>query len=171
MAAVIGLARGSKVYQPFAGWVKNSFTLLLGSQVPNILQCCHRATKTPLPVRYKYRDQLKYGIYAAQPALVKDCALESARLCIMRATKTRQLYMVKAQVAKTKKPLGSRMGKGKGKIDHYVANVKAGKILFEFECDSEPNALEAFKQVNHRLPIRLHLRIKPPEKKEIWTNF
>lgn len=79
--------------------------------------------------------------------------------------------MVKAQVAKTKKPLGSRDGKGKGKIDHYVANVKAGKILFEFECDSEPNALEAFKQVNHRLPIRLHLRIKPPEKKEIWTNF
>ena len=140
-------------------------------QVPNLLPCCHRATKTPLPIRYKYRDQLKYGIYAAKAALVKDCALESARLCIMRATKTRQLYMVKALVPMTKKPLGSRMGKGKGKIDHYVANVKAGKILFEFECDSEPNALEAFKQVTHRLPMRLHFRIKPPEKREIWTEF
>lgn len=161
----------AKVFQPFVGWMKNGFSLLSASQIPNVFPCCHRATKTPLPLRYKYRDQLKYGIYAAQPALVKDCALESARLCIMRATKTRQLYMIKALIPKTKKPLGSRMGKGQGKIDHYVANVKAGKIIFEFECDSEPNALEAFKQVTYRLPIRTHLRIKPPEKKEIWTDF
>lgn len=153
---------------------ENVFYFLLYSlllQVPNIFPCCHRATKTPLPLRYRYRDQLKYGIYAAQPALVKDCALESARLAIMRATKTRQLYMIKAQIPKTKKPPGSRMGKGRGKVDHYVANVKAGKILFEFECDNEPNALEAFKQVTHRLPIRTHFRIKPPEKREIWTDF
>ena len=79
--------------------------------------------------------------------------------------------MIKAHIPVTKKPLGSRMGKGKGKADHHVANVKAGKILFEFECDSEPNALEAFKQVNHKLPIRTQFRIKPPEKREIWTHF
>ena len=102
---------------------------------------------------------------------MKDCALESARLAITRTTKTKTLYMIKAHVPKTKKPPGSRMGKGKGKIDHYVANVKAGKIIFEFECDSKPKALEAFKQVTHKLPIRTHLRIKPPEKREIWTDF
>ena len=79
--------------------------------------------------------------------------------------------MIKAHVPKTKKPPGSRMGKGKGKIDHYVAHVKAGKIIFEFECDNKPNALEAFKQVTHKLPIQTHLRIKPPEKREIWTDF
>lgn len=37
------------------------------------------------------------------------------------------------------------MGKGKGKVDYYVVNVKVGKILFEFECDNEFNVLEVFK--------------------------
>lgn len=153
------------------GCMKNNLTVLTKLQVPNVFPCCHRATKTPLPLRYKYMDRYHYGIYAKQPALVKDCALESARLAIVRATKTKELYIVTADIPVTRKPLGSKMGKGKGKVDHYVANVMAGKVLFEFNCDNETQALEAFRQATHRLPMRTHLRVKPSGKKTIWTNF
>lgn len=124
-----------------------------------------------LPVHFKYRDQLKYGIYAVRPGLVKGNALESARLAIIRKAKCKQVNMIKAQVPITKKPLGTRMGKGKGKVDHYVANVKAGKLMFEFSCDSETLAQEAFRQASNRLPIKTHFRIKPSGEKEIWTQF
>ncbi|EDO37579.1 predicted protein, partial [Nematostella vectensis] len=98
----------------------------------------------------------RYGVYAAQPGLVKASALESARLAIIRKTKNKQIIMIKAHVPMTKKALGSRMGKGKGKMDHYVANVKAGKILFEYSSDSEALALEAFRQASNRLPVKTH---------------
>ena len=92
-------------------------------------------------------------------------------MAIVRKTRTKQLYMIKAHVPITKKPLGTRMGKGKGKVDHYVANVKAGKILFEFNCDSEAQATEAFRQATNRLPVKTHFRVKPTEEKKIWTQF
>ena len=79
--------------------------------------------------------------------------------------------MIKADVPVTRKPLGSRMGKGKGKVDHYVANVMAGKVLFEFNCDSETQAKEALKQATYKLPLRTHFRVKPSGKKVIWTDF
>ncbi|KXJ23275.1 50S ribosomal protein L16 [Exaiptasia diaphana] len=107
-----------------------------------------------------------------RPGLVKDNALESARLAIIRKAKTKQVNMIKAQIPVSKKALGSRMGKGKGKVDHYVANVKSGKLLFEYSCDSETLAHEAFRQASNRLPIKIHLRIKPSTgNKEIWTHF
>lgn len=79
--------------------------------------------------------------------------------------------MIKADIPVTRKPLGSKMGKGKGKLDHYLANVMAGKVIFEFNCDSETQALEAFRQATYKLPVRTQLRIKPSGKKEIWTEF
>lgn len=77
--------------------------------------------------------------------------------------------MIKAQIPVTKKAIGSRMGKGKGKVDHYVANVKSGKLLFEYSCDSETLAQEAFRQASNRLPVKTHFRTKPSGNKEIWT--
>jgi len=115
-------------------------------------------------------DRYQYGIYSRQPALIKDAALESARLAIIRA-KTKDLFMVTADIPVTRKPVGSRMGKGKGKLDHYLANVMAGKVIFEFNCDSETQAMEAVKQATYKLPVRTHVRIKPSGKKEIWTDF
>jgi len=114
---------------------------------------------------------MKYGIYAVRPGLVKANALESARLAIIRKAKSKQINMIKAQIAVTKKPLGTRMGKGKGKVDHYVANVKAGKLMFEFNCDSETLAHEAYRQACNRLPVKTHFRIRPTAQKEIWTHF
>lgn len=116
-------------------------------------------------------DRYQYGIYAKQPALIRDAALESARLAITRATKTKELYMVTADIPVTRKPLGSKMGKGKGKLDHHLANVMAGKVIFEFNCDNETHAMEAIKQATHKLPVRTQARIRPSGKKEIWTDF
>ena len=116
-------------------------------------------------------DRYQYGLYAKQPALIRDAALESARLAIIRATKTKDLFMVTADIPVTRKPVGSRMGKGKGKLDHYLANVMAGKVIFEFNCDSETQAMEAMKQATYKLPVRTQVRIKPSGKKEIWTDF
>ena len=79
--------------------------------------------------------------------------------------------MVTADIPVSRKPLGSKMGKGKGKVDHYLANVMAGKVVFEFNCDNEAQALEAVKQATYKLPIRTHLRVKPSGKKTIWTDF
>ena len=124
-----------------------------------------------MPVRYHYRDELKYGIYAASTGLVKANALESARVAILRKTKNKQMYMIKAHVPVTKKPLGTRMGKGKGKVDHYGAHVKTGKIMFEYNSDNAALAVEAYRQASNRLPVKTHFRVKPSEKKEIWTKF
>ena len=55
----------------------------------------------------------------------------------------------------TKKALGVRMGKGKGGVDHYVANVKSGKLVFEFNCPNENIARRAYTQVSYKLPIRV----------------
>ena len=140
-------------------------------KVPNVFLCCHRRTRTPLPIRFKYMDRYQYGLYAKQPALIRDAALESARLAIIRATKTKDLFMVKADIPVTRKPVGSRMGKGKGKLDHYLANVMAGKVIFEFNCDNETQAMEGMKQATYKLPVRTQVRIKPSGKKEIWTDF
>jgi large subunit ribosomal protein L16 len=54
----------------------------------------------------------------------------------------------------TKKPAETRMGKGKGAPDHWVAVVRPGKILFEMEGVSHTDAQEALRLASHKLPLR-----------------
>jgi large subunit ribosomal protein L16 len=54
----------------------------------------------------------------------------------------------------TKKPAETRMGKGKGAPDHWVAVVKPGKIMFEMEGVSLADATEAMRLASHKLPLR-----------------
>lgn len=53
----------------------------------------------------------------------------------------------------TKKPLEVRMGKGKGSVDHFVSFVRAGRLLFEFNCESPLSAKKAYKAMKYKLPI------------------
>jgi large subunit ribosomal protein L16 len=55
---------------------------------------------------------------------------------------------------KTSKPAETRMGKGKGALDHYVAVVKPGRILFEIAGVSEEMAREAMARADHKLPMK-----------------
>ena len=53
----------------------------------------------------------------------------------------------------TKKGLAVRMGKGKGAVDHFVSFVRAGHMLFEYNCSSSLSAKKAFRAVSYKLPI------------------
>jgi large subunit ribosomal protein L16 len=54
----------------------------------------------------------------------------------------------------TKKPAETRMGKGKGAPDHWIAVVRPGKILFEMEGVNRADAMEAMRLASHKLPLR-----------------
>ncbi len=115
----------------------------------------------------KFEDNRDYGIYALTSGYVKEGAIEATRLAVTRAIKSKDLKQITADFPITKKPEGSRMGKGKGKVSYYVKRVAAGELMFEFNCEDETLAAEAFRQANFKLPLRVYLRKKPamPRKK------
>ena len=121
--------------------------------------------------RYDFVDKYDFSIYARGPGSLKAKTIEAARISIVRKTKTRQLWKIEATMPVTKKPLGSRMGKGQGKVDHYVAVVKEGQVVFQFNCDNETKASEAFRLVTFLLPMKLYFRKRPPANKILWTEF
>lgn len=105
----------------------------------------------------------KYGIYATESLRVKASQLESARMSILKVVGRKGLKMwlkTFPHIPVTKKPLGVRMGSGKGAVNHFVANVRAGKIIFEFNCPKENTARMAFTQASHKLPLKVKLVIK-----------
>ena len=55
----------------------------------------------------------------------------------------------------TKKPLEVRMGKGKGNVDHFVSFVRAGSMLFEFNCSNVLSAKNAYRAMKYKLPINI----------------
>ena len=112
-------------------------------------------------VELRFRDTMDYGIYALTPGYIKEGALEAVRLAIIRAAKTKDLIQIPANTPITKKPEGTRMGKGKGKTAYHVAKVRPGQWLFEFNCEDEMYAKEAWRQASFKLPIRIYLRKKP----------
>ncbi len=60
----------------------------------------------------------------------------------------------------TKKPAETRMGKGKGPPEYWVANVKPGRVLFEVEGISKEEAEEAFRSAAHKLPIKTRMVLR-----------
>ena len=120
--------------------------------------------------KYDYVDKYDFAIYARDPGRLKAKTIEAARMSIVRKTKTRQMWKIEATTPITKKPLGSRMGKGQGKIDHYVAVVKEGQAVFQFNCDNETKASETFRLLTFLLPMKLYFR-KRPSANKMWTEF
>eukprot|EP00112_Aurelia_sp_Birch-Aquarium-sp1_P003232 Seg136.2 transcript_id=Seg136.2/GoldUCD/mRNA.D3Y31 product="50S ribosomal protein L16" pseudo=true protein_id=Seg136.2/GoldUCD/D3Y31 len=120
-------------------------------------------------VDMKFRDTMDYGIYALTSGYVKEGALEAARLAIVRAGKTKEIIQIPADTPITKKPEGTRMGKGKGKTAYHTAMVKPGRWMFEFNCEDDMLAKEAWRQANFKLPLRLYLRKKPKEPRKVLT--
>ncbi|HQW11591.1 MAG TPA: 50S ribosomal protein L16 [Saprospiraceae bacterium] len=93
--------------------------------------------------------------------------IESARIAMTRHMKREGKVWIRIFPDKpiTSKPLEVRMGKGKGAVDHYVAVIKPGKILFEMDGVPEDVAIEAFRLAAQKLPVltktilRLDLRV------------
>ena len=99
-----------------------------------------------------------YGVYAMESIRLNAEQIEAGRFAILKTVGRKDLTMwvrVFPHIPVTKKPLEVRMGKGKGSVDRFVAYVKAGKLLYEFNCPSTSLAMAAYKQAAHKLPIRV----------------
>ncbi len=126
-----------------------------------------------LPARTKFRKQHRgrmkglakggsylafgsFGLQALDPHWITSAQIEAARKVITRTVKRAGKMWIRIFPDKpvSKKPLETRMGKGKGAPEFWVAVIKPGKIMFELEGVPENIAIESLTQAANKLPIR-----------------
>src|SRR3954463_11838719 len=100
-----------------------------------------------------------YGLKAMEPGWVTNRQIEAARVAITRHIKRGGKVYIRFFPDKpvTKKPAETRMGKGKGAPEGWVAVVKPGRIMYEVEGVDEATCKEAFMLAHHKLPIKTRL--------------
>ncbi len=96
-----------------------------------------------------------YGIQAKKGAWITNNQIEAARIAMTRYMKRggKVWTNIFPHMPLTKKPIGTRQGKGKGNVEEWVAVVKEGKIMFEIDGVSEEVAREALRLASHKLPV------------------
>ena len=99
----------------------------------------------------------EFGLKAMEPGWITDRQIEAARIALTRYLKRGGKVWIRIFPDKpiTKKPAETRMGKGKGAPDYWVAVVKPGRILFEVEGVDETQAREAFRLAGKKLPVKI----------------
>lgn len=123
-----------------------------------------KRTKYRKPHRLTYDGHAKgntelqfgeYGLMAKEGNYVSARQIEAARIAMTRYMKRGGKVWINIfpHLARTKKPLETRQGKGKGSVEEWVAVVKAGKIMFEIGGVSEEVAREALRLAMHKLPM------------------
>ena len=105
-----------------------------------------------------------FGIKSLEPGWITSRQIEAARIAMTRAMKREGQVWIRIFPDKpiTTKPAETRMGKGKGSLDHWVSVVKPGRILFEIEGVDREMAEEAFRNAGHKLPIKTKLVERRP---------
>ncbi|MBK8955300.1 MAG: 50S ribosomal protein L16 [Saprospiraceae bacterium] len=131
------------------------------------------------PKRLKYRRQQKgrikgiahrgttiafgtFGLKALESSRLTNRQIEAARIAMTRHMKREGTVWIRIFPDKpiTAKPAEVRMGKGKGALDHYVAVVKAGTVMFEMDGVPYNIAAEAFALAAQKLPIKTKISIR-----------
>lgn len=126
-----------------------------------------------MPKRVKYRKQFRgrmrgmakggtelqngeFGLQALEPGWITSRQIEAVRRAMVRQMKRRGKYWIRIFPDKpvTAKPAETRMGKGKGSVDHWVAVVKPGRVMFELSGVPEDIAREALIRASYKLPIK-----------------
>lgn len=126
-----------------------------------------------MPKRVKHRKQFRgsmrgkasrgnkitygeYGIVAMEPCWIRSNQIEAARVAMTRYIKRGGKVWIKIFPDKpvTAQPAETRMGKGKGNLEYWVAVVKPGRVMFEISGVSEEIAKEALRLAVHKLPIK-----------------
>ena len=126
-----------------------------------------------MPKRVKHRKQFRgsmsgkatrgntitygeYGIISTEPCWIKANQIEAARVAMTRYIKRGGKVWIKIFPEKpiTHKPLETRMGKGKGALEYWVAVVKPGRVMFEIAGVPEETAREALRLATHKLPCK-----------------
>ena len=115
----------------------------------------HRGRMTGKATRGNFVSNGEFGIQALEPAWITSNQIEAARIAMTRYIKRGGQVWIKIFPDKpvTKKPLGTRMGSGKGAPEYWVAVVKPGRVLFEIAGVPEETAREAMRLAMHKLPI------------------
>ena len=110
-----------------------------------------------------------FGIQATEPCWITSRQIEAARIAMTRYIKRGGQVWIKIFPDKpvTKKPAETRMGKGKGSPEFWVAVVKPGRVLFEIGDISEPVAREALRLAGHKLPCKVKFVKKEIEAQEV----
>ena len=98
----------------------------------------------------------EYGLQAAQCGWIKSNQIEAARVAMTRFIKRGGKVWVNIFPDKpvSQKPIGIRMGSGKGAPEYWVAVVKPGRVMFEMSGVSEDIAREALRLASHKLPVK-----------------
>ncbi len=126
-----------------------------------------------MPKRVKYRKQMRgrmcgranrgaevsfgeYGLQALEPCWMTSRQIEAARRAIVRYIRRGGKVWIRIFPDKpvTAKPAETRMGSGKGAVDHWVAVIKPGRVLFEIGGIPEDLAKEAMRLAGHKLSIK-----------------
>ena len=127
-----------------------------------------------MPKRVKYRKQMRgrmrgkayrgaevsfgdFGLKALEPGWITSRQIEAARRAIVRAMRRRGKFWIRIFPDKpvTKRPAETRMGKGKGNVEYWVAVVKPGRIMFEVGGGlSDEISIEALRLAQYKLPIK-----------------
>jgi large subunit ribosomal protein L16 len=122
----------------------------------------HRGNRRGLATRGNRVSFGEYGLKAAEPGWISERQIEAARVTITRYMKRGGKVWIRVfpDLPVTKQPAETRMGKGKGDIDGYVAVVKPGRIMFELEGLDEPNAKKAMKLAAAKLPMKCKFAVR-----------
>ena len=118
-----------------------------------------RGRMSGVATRGQFVDFGDYGQMALEPAWITNRQIEAGRIAINRFIKRNGKLWIRIFPDKpyTKKPLETRMGKGKGNVEGWVAVIKPGRILYELEGVSPETAEEAFNLAAHKLPIKTRI--------------
>ena len=126
-----------------------------------------------MPKRFKWRKQMRgrmrgkalrgaevsfgeYGIQALEPGWISARQIEAARRAIVRSMRRRGKVWIRIFPDKpyTKRAAESRMGKGKGSVEYWVATVRPGRIMFEIGGLPDDVAVEALRLAQYKLSIK-----------------
>ena len=108
----------------------------------------------------------EFGLQTIEAGLITGNQIEAARIAMTRYIKRGGKVWIKIFPDKpiTSKPIGTRMGKGKGAPEYWVAVVKPGRIMFEIADVTEETAKEALRLAMNKLPIKTKFVAKETEK-------
>lgn len=125
----------------------------------------HRGRMTGKALKGNTVSQGDFGLQSLEPAWVTANQIEAARIAMTRYCKRFGKVYIKLFPDKpvSKKPLGTRMGKGKGAPEYWVAVVKPGRVMFEIAGVPEETAREAMRLAANKLPVKCKF-IKKEEK-------
>ena len=116
----------------------------------------HRGRMKGKATRGNFVAYGEFGLQATEPCWITSNQIEAARVAMTRHIKRGGKVWIKIFPEKpvTHKPMGVRMGKGKGALEYWVAVVKPGRVLFEISGVPEDVAKEALRLATHKLPCK-----------------